>query len=262
MMKSRQELEERVQVLLADPANQAHPLGAALQELWEHMGEHVQRLERVTTLSDSYQWMAREREKSLCDRLENQLRRISRIVRISDQYQGMLRDMNARLQEISSRDPLTEAPNRRVLMDRLQLAHTEACSRASTFVIAMLDVDHFKQINDRYGHDAGDRALVMLSELLCSGLRDRDICGRWGGEEFLLVLPETTLADARSVLVRKLQAVRTLHVEAGENEPPIRLTMSAGMAQYIPGETVSAMLNRADMALYQAKKKGRDQIAP
>lgn len=261
-MKSRQELEERVQVLLADPANLAHPLGAALQELWEHMGEHVQRLERVTALSDSYQWMAREREKSLCDRLENQLRRIGRIVRISDQYQDMLRDMNARLHEISSRDPLTEAPNRRVLMDRLQLAHTDACSRASTFVIAMLDVDHFKQINDRYGHDAGDRTLVMLSELLCSGLRDRDICGRWGGEEFLLILPGTTLADARSVLVRKLQAVRMLHVEAAESEPPIRLTMSAGLAQYIPGETVSAMLNRADMALYQAKKKGRDQIAP
>src|SRR5690606_10481351 len=153
------------------------------------------------------------------------------------------------------------APNRRVLMDRLQLAHTEACKRASTFVIAMLDVDHFKQINDCYGHDAGDRALVMLSELLCSELRDRDVCGRWGGEEFLLILPETTLADARIVLARKLQAVRTLQVETPDaNEPPIRLAMSAGLAQYVPGEAVSAMLNRADMALYQAKKKGRDQI--
>lgn len=262
MNARHQELEKRVQALLADPANQEHPLGIALQELWEHMGNHVQRLERITTLSDSYQWMAREREKSLCDRFESQVRRISRIVRISDQYQSMLRDMNARLQEISSRDPLTEAPNRRVLMDRLQLAHAEACNRASSFVIAMLDVDHFKQINDRYGHEAGDRALVMLSELLCSELRDRDICGRWGGEEFLLILPETTLVDARKVLARKLQAVRALHVEAGPDEPPIRLTMSAGLAQYIPGEDMAAMLNRADMALYQAKKKGRDQIAP
>src|SRR5690606_9328811 len=197
-----------------------------------------------------------------CDRFENQVRRISRIVRISDQYQNMLRDMNARLQEISSRDPLTEAPNRRVLMDRLQQAHTEACARANSFVVAMLDVDHFKQINDRYGHDAGDRALVMLSELLCSDLREQDICGRWGGEEFLLILPGTTLADARAVLARKLQTVRTLEIEAGQDAPPIRLTMSAGLAQYIPGEAISATLNRADMALYQAKKKGRDQIAP
>nr|MBF0685198.1 GGDEF domain-containing protein [Pseudomonas sp.] len=228
MNARRQELEQRVQALLADPANQAHPLGTALRELWEHMGEHVQRLERITALSDSYQWMARERERGLCDRFENQVRRISRIVRISDQYQSMLRDMNARLQEISSRDPLTEAPNRRVLMDRLQQAHTEACNRNDSFVIAMLDVDHFKQINDCYGHDVGDRALVMLSELLCSNLRDKDICGRWGGEEFLLILPETTLADARAVLARKLQAVRTLQMEVGEGAPPIRLTMSAG----------------------------------
>lgn len=84
-----------------------------------------------------------------------------------------------------------------------------------------------------------------------------------GGEEFLLILPETTLADARAELVRKLQAVRTLHVETADaNEMPIRLSMCAGLAQYIPGEALSALLNRADRALYQAKKKGRDQIAP
>lgn len=262
MKLRRDELESRVQTLLADPRNQEHPLAAALQELWQHMNEHALRLERITALSDSYQSMALERERGLGERLENQLRRISRIVKISDRYQTMLREVNTQLQEASNRDPLTNAPNRRVLMSRLQEAHASNVAGHDTpFVVIMLDVDHFKTINDRYGHEAGDRALVELSGTLCADLRPDDICGRWGGEEFLLLLPQTTLETAHAMIEHKLKAVRNMRIHIG-HYTTIQLTMSAGMAQYLSGEAISSTLSRADAALYQAKEQGRDQIAP
>lgn len=255
------ELEQRVQDLLADPKNAGHPMAGTLHELWQHMNDHLRRLERVTSLSDSYQSMARERELGLCERMESQLRRISRIVRISDRYQSTLRETNVKLEEASNRDPLTNAPNRRALMDRLRLASAGVSGQQPPFVVAMLDVDHFKAINDLHGHEVGDRVLIELSDLLRADLRPNDICGRWGGEEFLMLLPQTTLQAARGILQAKLDALKERYINTG-NGTQVALTMSIGMAEHLSGESVFSTLNRADAALYLAKKQGRDQIAP
>lgn len=254
------ELDRRIAQLLADPTHAGHPLREALEALWRHTADQMARIERVTQLSDAYQSMAHERELGLCDQFDRQLRRLTRIARISDHYQNMMRDLNTALAETSSRDPLTGLLNRRALMDMIKKEVERAARSGESFVVAMLDVDHFKAVNDRYGHETGDRALVELAGVLGESLREYDMCGRWGGEEFLVMLPNTQPEAAQSVMDRLVSAVRGLAVAAGDNDV-LRLTVSIGMAQHQLGETFSETLSRADQALYLAKQDGRDRVA-
>lgn len=254
------DLEERIRTLLADPANAATPMGTALRDLWQHLEDQTRRLERITQLADSYQSMEREQRRSMAERAERQLQRLSRIVKISDRYQAMLKESNARLAAMSHVDALTGVANRRALNEILEREIAVASRGTASFVIAMLDVDYFKVINDRHGHVTGDRALVAVARILSSGIRAHDVCGRWGGEEFLMVLPATTLADARQLLARKVTEIRAMEIGSPSGEA-IRLTVSAGLAEYLPGESLPALLGRADAALYRAKGSGRDRVA-
>jgi diguanylate cyclase (GGDEF)-like protein len=259
MKKRYQNLEIRIRDLLGDPGHAAHPLREALADLWQHTNDQLERLERISYLSDAFQSMARQREHGLVDRYDRELRRLAKIVRISDGYQDILRDVNASLKESSSRDPLTNLLNRRALMERLkELADPVSCSPGG-FVVAMLDVDHFKRINDRHGHEAGDRALIELAGIMRTSVRDTDDVARWGGEEFLVLLPEVRLREGEVIIDRMLDAVRgkTLDMD-GES---LTLTVSVGMAQHQPDESISTTLSRADRALYLAKQAGRDRVA-
>ena len=103
------------------------------------------------------------------------------------------------------------------------------------FVVGMLDVDHFKAVNDRYGHEAGDRALVELARVLRHGLREYDLCGRWGGEEFLVLLPNTGPEAAQAVMDRLVGEVRAMVIDVGGEA--LRLTVSIGMSCHQLGET-------------------------
>jgi len=253
------ELDRRIVALLADPAYTGHPLREALESLWQHTAEQMARIERVTQLSDAYQTMAHERELGLYDKFDRQLRRLTRIARISDHYQSMMRDLNVALEETSNRDPLTSLLNRRALMEMIKQEVGRVARSGESFVVAMLDVDHFKAVNDRFGHEAGDRALVELAGVLVKSLREYDLCGRWGGEEFLVLLPNTRPEAAQGVMDRLVGAVRGLAVEAGDEV--LRLTVSIGMAHHQLGETFSETLSRADQALYLAKQDGRDRVA-
>jgi diguanylate cyclase (GGDEF)-like protein len=124
----------------------------------------------------------------------------------------------------------------------------------------MLDIDHFKKINDNYGHIAGDDVLRSLAGELRDHIRYPDTIGRYGGEEFLLVLPHSTLRAASQQAERLCRHVRSLRIQTAEQE--IGITISIGIAQYkIHGEDWQGLLNRADAALYQAKNNGRDQWA-
>lgn len=255
------ELERRVRALLDDPAHHGHPLAEALHDVWHELNQHVERLERITLLSDSFQAMARDRERGLSQRFERQLRRINRIVRISDHYQNMLRELNSHLEEASYRDMLTGINNRRALMQRLQQEAQRASRHKTTFVVAMIDIDRFKHINDVFGHEMGDQALIEIAQTLSRDLREYDACGRWGGEEFLLILPDTTLTDAHAIVQRKLAAVRRLDLACGKAGQG-SLTVSAGLAEHHVGEALTHTLSRADAALYTAKHRGRDCVAP
>lgn len=160
-----------------------------------------------------------------------------------------------RLAEIASRDPLTRAGNRRALRHALDEAAGLLQRRARPVSLILLDLDHFKSINDVYGHDAGDRILVNFVEIVTSRLRDRDGIFRLGGEEFVVVLPGTSVLDAERV-ARTLQRTFATQLEGPGGE----VTASMGVAELDRDETVRQWLSRADEALYRAKQAGRDRI--
>ena len=155
-------------------------------------------------------------------------------------------------------DPLTGMQNRRG-MDATLFHEVARARRSGTpLSVAMLDIDHFKQLNDSHGHHAGDRALVHLSEVVRSVLRDSDTTVRYGGEEFVMILPETDLSGARFVVDRLRLVVRKSPlIHEGQRIP---LSLSAGIAQLQPAENGSALLLRADRATLQAKSEGRDRV--
>lgn len=166
---------------------------------------------------------------------------------------------NAELSRLSLRDPLTGLSNRRALLERLEEALLQADPKTAPLSVALFDLDGFKQINDVHGHAAGDRVLVHLAGLWPPLLPAEAQFGRWGGEEFLLVLPRTPAPVARRIVEGLLEALRTAPVRIGS--APRAITSSAGLATWRgPAEPVEQLLSRADAALYAAKRAGRDRF--
>ncbi|MET3106276.1 diguanylate cyclase (GGDEF)-like protein [Oxalobacteraceae bacterium GrIS 2.11] len=161
------------------------------------------------------------------------------------------------VQEISTRDELTGLCNRRYLKSLLD-QHVERHMRTGgDFYLAMIDLDHFKRVNDSFGHHVGDEVLKRLSQCTCELLRKTDTIGRWGGEEFLLLLPETGKDQVLAGLERLHRLVGTMPMVTA---PPLYVTFSAGLTKYRSGEHIEQTLKRVDLLLYQAKNRGRNQI--
>ena len=179
---------------------------------------------------------------------------------------GVTRDISERrslrleLERQATTDSLTGIPNRRHLLNTAQ-KETERCKRhGRTLSLLMLDIDHFKAVNDTFGHATGDRALQAVARSCGKEMRSTDICGRIGGEEFALLLVETDLDQACRVAERLIAQVEAIELFT-ENGQPVRLTTSIGVAEYRPQtETLSDLMVRADKALYKAKNKGRNRF--
>lgn len=256
-MREQNDLDLRIVALLDDPAHADHPLREALAELYEEFGEMVHQLDRITRISDRYHNATRQDTLTLNERYRKQLRQLEKLARISDRYQSMMRDLNEALKDASLRDALTGIGNRRMLMEAIkaEVARAERMGRALTVV--MVDVDRFKDVNDAHGHEVGDRALIEIANAIRSCVRDYDFCGRWGGEEFLVIMPETGAGDAALAVERIRDAIAALAVMAGDTRIP--LTVSCGIAEHRKGASPSETINRADAALLQAKRGGRDR---
>jgi diguanylate cyclase (GGDEF)-like protein len=167
----------------------------------------------------------------------------------------------ARLYEAAITDGLTGLHVRRFTLHRLGQEVKRSRRYGPGLSVIMGDIDHFKDINDTWGHPAGDRVLEVVSERLRAALRqDVDIAGRYGGEEFLIVVPQTGIEGARDCAERLRSAVEGASIDA-ETEAPLRVTMSFGVAQLSPGESGKDLIARADAALYEAKEAGRNQVA-
>lgn len=250
------ELEKRIELLLADPAYQGHPLYEALSEIWELFRAKLARVERITKLSDAYQLMAQQGTLSMSERFEKEIRQLERIVRISDRYQEMMQEINAALVKAATHDPLTGLANRTLIIKRLVQETSRASRSGHPFVLAMLDVDYFKQFNDRHGHEVGDRILLSIAQAMRSSVREYDLCGRWGGDEFLMLFPETRLSEANSVMERLRHKVQDMELIVGSDA--LSISVSIGMTEYLPEESFSDTINRADLALLEAKRNGRN----
>lgn len=172
----------------------------------------------------------------------------------------------ASLREVAIRDGLTRCYNHKYFKDRLTQEIARGKRYKSQLAIAMLDVDHFKQVNDSYGHIAGDAVLAHLSEIVVASVRSTDVVGRYGGEEFAIMLVHAG-ADEAAIITNRLRERIARHKfalpelpNAAELPPEIPVTVSIGVAQLADDDDLETLLHRADKALYDAKQGGRNQV--
>jgi diguanylate cyclase (GGDEF)-like protein len=182
--------------------------------------------------------------------------------RVTDLHAELVRH-RAQLAHLARHDPLTGLANRRSMEADLETLQARSQRYGRGFAVAMCDLDHFKAYNDTYGHQAGDQILRTVAATLVEVLRLGDGVYRYGGEEFLLVLPEQTLDGALVAVERVRRAVEQLAIGHAAAGPEDRLTMSVGIAAVEPGRaiTIKELLEQADAALYRAKAAGRNRIA-
>ncbi len=159
------------------------------------------------------------------------------------------------MEERALSDALTGVGNRRLIVDILDREIAKLERYGGDLSVILLDLDHFKAINDRYGHGAGDRVLVESSRLIAEHLRRSDLLGRWGGEEFIVLVPETDLQGTR-LLAERLRLRLAVHRFEAVGD----LTASFGVAAHLPGDSAEMLVHRADRALYEAKEAGRNTV--
>ncbi len=161
------------------------------------------------------------------------------------------------LHNLSRIDPLTRLFNRRAMIERIESEQRRSARNESGFSLLLSDIDHFKQVNDQYGHNCGDAVLKGVAGTLKDRIRGGDQVGRWGGEEFLLLLPDTRL-DGAAVLAESLRsAVESLSFECEDR--PLKVTMTFGVMACTPGDSIDDCIRKADEALYRGKAAGRNR---
>ena len=186
------------------------------------------------------------------------------IARLVSGLRRRLQAAEERIREMALTDELTGLANRRHINERFRKEWARAARYQRPISVVLLDVDHFKAVNDSCGHDAGDAVLRGVSRTAAAALRASDLLGRWGGEEFLALLPETEAAGARGVAERVLAEVAALREYHADRV--LAVTVSAGVATWTPpgggpdGSDAEALLKRADEALYRAKAAGRNRV--
>jgi diguanylate cyclase (GGDEF)-like protein len=177
---------------------------------------------------------------------------------------GALERANLELERLANQDGLTGLPNRRSFFARLEIEFHRSRRFGNSLALLMLDIDHFKNFNDSYGHQVGDEALRAVGAALAGGIRSYDCAGRYGGEEFICFLPETVPADALVVAERlrqRVSAARVAVVGSDGVADDVGMTVSIGIATWpdCPAERADDLVAAADRALYQAKAEGRNR---
>lgn len=210
------------------------------------------RLQKITQQIQAHN-LQEQREK------EQNQRELGELVQHIKAMESETIDLRSRLdiaQQRATRDPLTALPNRLALENRLADEIARVKRHGSPLTLAVWDIDFFKRINDSYGHKSGDKALIIIAKLLSEHCRETDFIARFGGEEFVMLLPETD-GNAALMVVDKLRAI----VEKSSfiaNRTRVSITLSCGLTQYTDMDTPESLFVRADSALYQAKQGGRN----
>lgn len=200
-------------------------------------------------------WMAYWVIASFFSLLVDKMRRLQKRLKASKEE---LETAMSRLAEMAVRDELTGLYNRRHMTELLASEHRRAEHTGDSYCVCLIDIDHFKRVNDTYGHGNGDTVLRTFAAVSQQCLRRTDILARWGGEEFLLLLPQSTQSNAKVVMER---IMKDLEITVFEGLPEeLRVTVSAGVAQYQKGSEIKGLIEQADQALYSAKRAGRNRI--
>ncbi len=162
------------------------------------------------------------------------------------------------VRKLATHDELTGLPNRRHALELLMHEERKSTRAVAMPCLGLIDIDHFKRVNDTLGHPAGDETLRLFSNLLSQTLRPGDVLARWGGEEFLLLLPGSSMDEAVRVLERLRE--RCADPAQWRQAPHLQVTFSAGLTAHIAGESTQSSIARADSALYRAKAAGRNRV--
>lgn len=174
-----------------------------------------------------------------------------------EQAQRLIRAFQAAISDI---DPLTGAQTRQVMLRDLKREMLRARRSGTPGCLALADIDHFKSVNDRYGHRIGDQVLATVSNMLIANLRPYDSVYRYGGEEFLICLPDTGESEGRRVLERVRERIADTPILAGGENDALSVTVSFGLAVMSPRHPLAELIERADSALFMAKRGGRNRI--
>jgi two-component system, cell cycle response regulator len=187
--------------------------------------------------------------------LEARIRVGSRVIELQDRLYGALMELSRQ----AMTDPLTSAPNRRAILEKLKAEMARSGRENTRLWISILDIDHFKEANDRCGHLAGDGVLMECIRRIQGVLRPYDLVGRWGGDEFLVIVP-TTSAETPPSAFERIQAAIT-ESEFQADGTFMRITVSQGVAVFEPGDTMDDFIRKADEAMYRVKEGGRNGTA-
>ncbi|MEZ1316771.1 diguanylate cyclase [Pseudomonas fluorescens] len=224
---------------------------ADLEDLKHVLENH---LEGLLGTMDQHRQQRDEREQEVAARLKGLAERVAHMEQEALGYREHLEEQRQK----ALIDPLTTLPNRAAWSERLEYEISQWQQHGNTLLLAILDLDHFKRINDNYGHLAGDKVLKIIASVLRKRLRGTDFIARFGGEEFVLLMPGTVPAVGAKLLEKLRSSIEAcpFHFK-GE---PVTITVSMGMTAFRPGEHSDLVLKRADQALYRAKHAGRNRI--
>lgn len=183
--------------------------------------------------------------------------KVEKLTTENEQLKNELVHMVRSLDLASRVDAMTGLANRRDIMEKIDREATRSHRHQHPFTILLINVDQFKKVNETYGYNAGDDVLVEVSRVLRGCVRNEDVCARWGGEEFLLLLPETNAESSLAVANKVLESVSMTEFKA--NKPGIRITVSIGICQHDPAKSAQECLSGANKALILAKQGGRNR---
>lgn len=245
VLRSRRELK-RAQAVATELEKIAWTVRQSLSKHHDSVTRFKERVSRLSNHQQEAAW------KELCHEAESILRPTLQLAtQIANAYDE-IRQQSSNLMTFTEvrTDPLTGVNNRRGLDDTLNAQFALMMRYNSIFSVVILDIDHFKQVNDQQGHLFGDRALQELARLLDESVRETDVVARYGGEEFVIVMPHTDVAGA-CVFAERLRAIV---------ESRLAITVSGGVAAAQEGDTQESLIARADTALYSAKTAGRNRV--
>jgi diguanylate cyclase (GGDEF)-like protein len=232
--------------------------GDELEDLLDTFGALFRQLADARSESEKMQQLLQQTRDVL------DLRVAERTRDLMEANERLLREVaeRARAEELLSHaahsDPLTGLMNRRAMLEQLEYQTARFQRNHTPFTLLLGDLDNFKAINDTFGHDAGDQALIQTARHIVHGIRAQDLVARWGGEEFLILLPDTDLAGGVVVAEALREAIASKGVAIGDGTRHI--TLSLGVAEYNLGQTINQFIKAADTALYQAKVGGRNRV--